>query len=112
MGKGCSSGSGGGGYLSHPLPSGLNDFYQGIRGVYRPTDGNLFAPRQTHEPMQFNPIKQYEGAPKNPLTFNTGTTYQRSQSIDNKVTGTYDPQRQGTTEASYLRIPSFMDYSQ
>lgn len=112
MGKGCSSGGAGGRYLSHPFPLGLNDFYQGIQGVYQPTDGNLFAPRQTHEPMQFNPIRQYESTAKNPITFNTGTTYQRSQSIDNKVTGNYDPQRNGSTGAQYFRIPCFMDYSQ
>ncbi len=104
--------TGGGGYIPFPFPSALNDFYQGIKGVYRPTDGNLYAPKQEHGPVQFDPIKQYDGATKNPLAFNAGTAYQRNQSIDNKVTGNYDPQTKGNTGVPYLQVPSFMDYLQ
>lgn len=57
-------------------------FYQGARGLYPPTDGNLYAPRQAHGMPDFVPIKRYEGNDtKNPLNPNGNALYQHP-SID------------------------------
>ena len=90
----------------------MTDFYQGISGVFRPTDGNLYALPRMHGVADFAPIARYEGSTNPAISpmFNAGTTYQRNTSIDDKVkqigikTADQSPQ--------YFTTTNFMQYLQ
>ncbi len=85
-------------------------FYAGSSGLYQPTDGNLYAPRQAHGMPEFAPIIRYEGSG---LRESTITGRNPQVTIDDKLPGSLESQREkGETKKPYLLTGNTLQYLQ
>ena len=86
-------------------------FYAGNSGLYQPTDGNLYAPRQSHGTPDFAPLIRYEGSG---LREATATGRNPQITIDNMLPGSIESQRQGaeTSKKPYLFTKDMTQYLQ
>lgn len=85
-------------------------FYAVGSGLYEPTDGNLYAPRQPHGMPEFAPIVRYEGSrlQESPIP---GRTPQCT--IDDKLPRSYEARRtEAKTEKPYFFITDMGKYLQ
>ncbi len=83
-------------------------FYAAGSGLYQPTDGNLYAPRQAHGMPEFTPIMRYEG---NGLRESTITGRNPQLTIDDKIPGSLEERKAGKeVEKPYLLTGNTLQY--
>ena len=85
-------------------------FYAGSSGLYQPTDGNLYAPRQLHGTPDFAPLIRYEGSGVREAT----ATGRNPQTIDDKLPGSLEARMQDaeTSNKPYLLAKEMTQYLQ